>query len=141
MNKQSIWMGFTVLGLATIAPGAIANEQASPSTLISQPDSPALTAPTQFDAITNSPKLSEANTKPSLEDAAPTHWAYPAVINLVEVYGCLSGYPDSTFQGEQTLTRYEFVAAMNTCLGTFMELVEQERQIDLGEILEELVLD
>jgi S-layer homology domain len=30
--------------------------------------------------------------------------------------GCLSGYPDGTFQGDRPLTRYEFAAGLNACL-------------------------
>jgi hypothetical protein len=30
--------------------------------------------------------------------------------------GCLSGYPDRTFQGDRPITRYEFAAGLNACL-------------------------
>jgi hypothetical protein len=30
--------------------------------------------------------------------------------------GCLSGYPDGSFQGDRPITRYEFAAGMNACL-------------------------
>lgn len=30
--------------------------------------------------------------------------------------GCLSGYPDGTFQGDRSITRYEFAAGLNACL-------------------------
>jgi S-layer homology domain len=33
--------------------------------------------------------------------------------------GCLSGYPDGTFQGDRPITRYEFVAGLNACLEQF----------------------
>ena len=32
-------------------------------------------------------------------DVRPTDWAYQALSNLVERYGCVAGYPDGTFKG------------------------------------------
>ena len=44
-------------------------------------------------------------------DVPLNHWAYNAVNSLAE-QGLLEGYPDSTFQGKQRLTRYEFAQAV-----------------------------
>ncbi len=51
-----------------------------------------------------------------LKDVQSTEWAFPALQSLVERYGCISGYPDSTFRGQRALTRYEMAAALNSCL-------------------------
>lgn len=51
-----------------------------------------------------------------LSDVQPTDWAYEALRNLVEKYGCIVGYPDRTFRGNRALTRYEFAAGVNACL-------------------------
>lgn len=51
-----------------------------------------------------------------LSDIAPADWAYQAVQNLVEQYGCLEGYPDGTFRGDRPMTRFEFVAGLNACI-------------------------
>lgn len=51
-----------------------------------------------------------------LSDLQPTDWAFQAVQSLVEKYGCLVGYPDSSFRGRQAATRYELAAALNACL-------------------------
>jgi porin len=51
-----------------------------------------------------------------LSDVQPTDWAFQALQSLVERYGCISGYPDSTFGGNRAVTRYEFAAAFNACL-------------------------
>ena len=40
-------------------------------------------------------------------DVKPTDWAYQALSNLVERYGCVAGYPNGTFKGGQAMTRYE----------------------------------
>jgi hypothetical protein len=58
-------------------------------------------------------------------DVSPDHWAYQALLNLAGTYGCVSGYPDSTFRGDTAMTRYEFAAGMNSCLGSLTDLVNQ----------------
>ncbi|WP_346292824.1 iron uptake porin [Sphaerothrix gracilis] len=69
-------------------------------------------------------------------DVPPTHWAYTAVQRLVNEYGCITGYPDGTFRGEQELTRYEFAAAMNACLDTLVQLIQVNRtQSETTEVL------
>ena len=32
-------------------------------------------------------------------DVRPTDWAYQALSNLIERYGCVAGYPDGTYKG------------------------------------------
>jgi len=44
-------------------------------------------------------------------DVPADHWAYDA-INQLQKDGILIGYPDGTFQGKRTLTRYEFAIAV-----------------------------
>lgn len=44
-------------------------------------------------------------------DVPADHWAYDA-INQLQRDGILIGYPDGTFQGKRTLTRYEFAIAI-----------------------------
>ena len=51
-----------------------------------------------------------------LSDVRPTDWAFPALQSLVERYGCIAGYPDRTFRGNQATSRYEFAAGLNACL-------------------------
>lgn len=58
-----------------------------------------------------------------LSDVQPTDWAFQALQSLVERYGCIAGYPDSTFRGNRALTRYEFAAGLNACLDRVNELI------------------
>ena len=46
-------------------------------------------------------------------DVYPTDWAYQALANLVETYGCVAGYPNGTFRGGRAMTRYEAAALLN----------------------------
>ena len=59
----------------------------------------------------------------SLRDVAPTDWAYAALANLVNRYGCITGFPDRTFKGSQPLSRYEFAAGLNSCLNQIERLI------------------
>ncbi|HBE20131.1 MAG TPA: S-layer protein [Cyanobacteria bacterium UBA11149] len=58
-----------------------------------------------------------------LSDVSPGDWAYEALRNLVERYGCIAGYPDGTFRGNRAMTRYEFAAGLNACLQQIERLI------------------
>ncbi|HEY9875273.1 MAG TPA: S-layer homology domain-containing protein, partial [Candidatus Obscuribacterales bacterium] len=45
-------------------------------------------------------------------DVQPSDWAYEALSRIVQNYGCLQGYPDSTYRGNRALSRYEFAAGL-----------------------------
>jgi hypothetical protein len=62
------------------------------------------------------PSIGQVTSVSQLSDVKPTDWAYQAVQSLVEKYGCIVGYPDSTFRGNRAATRYELAAALNACL-------------------------
>lgn len=61
-----------------------------------------------------------------LSDIQPTDWAFQALQSLVERYGCIVGYPDGTFRGNRTLTRYEFASGLNACLNTLNQQLENQ---------------
>jgi Carbohydrate-selective porin, OprB family/S-layer homology domain len=63
-----------------------------------------------------------------LSDVQPTDWSFRALQSLIERYGCMTGYPDSTFRGNGAINRYEFAAALNTCMGTVTQMVEKIRE-------------
>jgi hypothetical protein len=50
-------------------------------------------------------------------DVKPTHWAYQAVTEL-QAKGIIKGYPNGYFQGQRTLTRYEFAVALQRALAS-----------------------
>lgn len=59
-----------------------------------------------------------------LRDVEPTDWAYEALRQLVERYGCIEGYADGTFRGNRALSRYEFAAGLNSCMQQIEKLIE-----------------
>jgi hypothetical protein len=70
-----------------------------------------------------------------LTDVQPTDWAFQALQNLVERYGCIVGYPDGTFRGNRALTRYEFAAGLNACLEVIVGLIGPEGDFGTKEDL------
>lgn len=58
-----------------------------------------------------------------LRDVSPTDWAYEALRSLVDRYGCIAGYPNQTYRGDQPLSRYEFAAGLNSCLNQIERLI------------------
>jgi hypothetical protein len=58
-----------------------------------------------------------------LRDVSPTDWAYEALRSLVDRYGCIAGFPNQTYRGNQSLTRYEFAAGLNSCLNQIERLI------------------
>lgn len=75
----------------------------------------------QLSQETNS--IGQLTSVSQFSDVRPTDWAYRALQSLVERYGCISGFPDNTFRGNRTLTRFEFAAALNACLDRVNELI------------------
>ncbi len=65
-------------------------------------------------------------------DVYPTDWAYQALANLIERYGCVAGYPNGTFRGNRAMTRYEAAALLNSCLDSVTELTD-----DLARLIKE----
>ncbi|MEL6931370.1 MAG: iron uptake porin [Cyanobacteria bacterium J06600_6] len=52
-----------------------------------------------------------------LRDVSPADWSYEALRSLSDRYGCISGFPDETYRGNQPITRNEFAAGLNSCFG------------------------
>ncbi|MDC3048443.1 iron uptake porin [Synechococcus sp. AH-736-A19] len=72
-------------------------------------------------------------------DVYPTDWAYQALANLVETYGCVAGYPNGTFRGNRAMTRYEAAALLNACLDRITEVTDELRRL-LKEFETELAI-
>ncbi len=62
-------------------------------------------------------------------DVKPTDWAYQALSNLVERYGCVAGYPNGTYKGGQAMTRYEAAALLNACLDRVTETTDELKRL------------
>jgi Carbohydrate-selective porin, OprB family/S-layer homology domain len=71
----------------------------------------------------SSGQLAQVNSVSQLSDIQPNDWAFGALQSLVERYGCIAGYPNSTYRGNRPMTRYEFAAGLNACLNRVNELI------------------
>ena len=62
-------------------------------------------------------------------DVKPTDWAYQALSNLIERYGCVAGYPNGTYKGGQAMSRYEAAALLNACLDRITEVTDELKRL------------
>ena len=69
----------------------------------------------------------------------PTDWAYQALSNLVDRYGCVAGYPNGSFKGGQSMTRYEAAALLQACLDRVTETTDELKRL-MDEFQKELSL-
>ena len=87
----------------------------------------------------SSSKSDQVTSVTQFSDVYPTDWAYQALSNLVEQYGCVAGYPNGTFRGNRAMTRYEAAALLNACLDRITEVTDELRRL-IKEFETELAL-
>ena len=73
--------------------------------------------------------MSQINNVDRLRDVSPTDWAYEALRSLVDRYGCIVGFRDRTYLGNQAISRYEFAAGLNACLNQIERLIAASETI------------
>ncbi|PNW32889.1 UNVERIFIED_CONTAM: S-layer protein [Euhalothece sp. KZN 001] len=103
----------SVLGVFAMGQTALADETESQSEILDQVET----------YHNGGASLDQVNSVFQLRDVSPGDWAFEALRNLVERYGCIAGYPDGTFRGNRALTRYEFAAGLNACLQQIERLI------------------
>jgi hypothetical protein len=105
------------LGLSS---SPVASSSFLPNSLESEQVEPEFTPITQLGAEM---AMDQVTSVSQLTDVKPTDWAFQALQSLVERYGCIVGYPDKTYRGNRSLSRYEFAAGLNACLDKIQELI------------------
>ena len=75
----------------------------------------------------NGNAIAQVNHIQQLRDVSPDDWAYEALRNLVERYGCIEGYRDPTYRGNRALTRYKFAVGLNACMHQIEHLIANDR--------------
>lgn len=58
-------------------------------------------------------------------DVSSDHWAYEAIVRLANA-GLIEGYPDGTFGGDRSFTRYEMAMVFARILARFEALIDQK---------------
>ena len=103
----------SILGVFAMGQTALANETPSQAEILDQVET----------YHQGGASLNQVNSVFQLRDVSPGDWAFEALRNLVERYGCIAGYPDGTYRGNRALTRYEFAAGLNSCLQQIERLI------------------
>ncbi len=80
------------------------------------------------------PPLSQVNSVDELKDVSSEDWAYEALRGLVERYDCVAGFPDRTYRGEQSISRYEFASILNACLQKVENLISETDTVPQADI-------
>ena len=80
-------------------------------------------------------KLAQVNNVKQFRDVEPTDWTYEALRSLSDRYGCISGFPDGTYRGEQAVSRAEFAAGLNACLDKIDNVTAKMPQADIDTVL------
>ena len=75
------------------------------------------------------PGVDQRTSLQQFSDVRPTDWAYQALRNLSERYGCVAGYPDGTFRGGTAMTRYEAAALLHACLDRISEVTDELKRL------------
>lgn len=123
-SHRKTWMlaSLLIAGINGVAQKSLAQEYINPETTQEIgvksdniiPSSPSLSPEEPMAQVTSVSQL---------KDIQPNDWAFQALQSLVERYGCVAGYPDSSYRGNRALTRYEFAAGVNACLDRVNELI------------------
>ncbi|MCL1472969.1 iron uptake porin [Argonema antarcticum] len=128
---SKIYCQILVLMLIILGSGMIRSQTASSESVsITELENPSPTPTALEQPLTNlsvtpgkTASMARVTSVSSLTDVQPTDWAFSALQSLVERYGCIEGYPDSTYRGNRAMTRYEFAAGLNQCLNRINELI------------------
>ena len=84
---------------------------------------------TDINAYSTSGSADQVTSINQFSDVRPTDWAFQALSNLIERYGCVAGYPDGTYRGAKAMTRYEAAALLNACLDRISEVTDELKRL------------
>ena len=128
---QQLLVAPAALGL--IAPLAVVNSPAAKAAELN------INGVSDYAATANGNSLDQVTSVTQFSDVYPTDWAYQALANLVETYGCVAGYPNGTFRGNRAMTRYEAAALLNACLDRVTEVTDDLKRL-IAEFETELAI-
>jgi hypothetical protein len=118
-SLQSLLLAPVALGL--LAPGAWA------------------AAELNLDAVSRYTSKEQVTSLAQVSDVQPSDWAYQALGNLIERYGCVAGYPNGSVKGGQAMTRFEAAALLNACLDRITDVTDQLKRL-MKEFEKELAM-
>jgi hypothetical protein len=92
----AVWRCLAIAVLMPIATPALAAPAGSGEATLNFNAIKAYSADSEGDQVTTIGQFS---------DLRPDDWAYQALQKLVELYGCVAGYPDGTIRGNRAISR------------------------------------
>ncbi|NET04066.1 MAG: iron uptake porin [Symploca sp. SIO2B6] len=122
INRALLTVTLLVSGSTIIAQNATANTITAPNKSITRGNS-IIEQINRYSREGRGRSLKQITNTSQLRDVSPGEWAFEALRSLVERYGCIAGFPDGSFRGNQPLTRYEFAAGLNACLNQIEVLI------------------
>jgi hypothetical protein len=125
-RTKQIFMKLKQLMLAPVALGMVAPVAANAADL-------------NMAAVNQYASAEQVTSVTQFSDVQPTDWAYQALSQLVERYGCVAGYPNGTFRGSRAMTRYEAAALLNACLDRVTEVTDELKRLQ-AEFAQELAV-
>jgi len=99
----------------------------------------AIAAEFNLDGVNKYASEEQVTSISQFSDVKPTDWAYQALSNLIERYGCVAGYPDGTYKGGKAMTRFEAAALLNACLDRVTEVTDELKRL-MAEFEKELAV-
>ncbi|MBD2450830.1 iron uptake porin [Nostoc sp. FACHB-152] len=121
--RQYLLVISAVFGTILSASGTTWAEETSATAEVKTESLVAITPEQPIENTIQENVIAQVTSVSQLSDVQPTDWAFQALQSLVERYGCIAGYPNSTYRGNRALTRYEFAAGLNACLDRVNELI------------------
>ena len=113
---------FQKLHLAPAALGLMAPVAASAADLN-------ISGVSQYGTTASRDSLEHVTSITQFSDVQPTDWAYQALSNLIERYGCVAGYPNGTYRGSRAMTRFEAAALLNACLDRITDVTDELKRL------------
>ncbi|MFM2311541.1 MAG: hypothetical protein RLZZ04_817 [Cyanobacteriota bacterium] len=111
-----------------------ASAQSTPNAEIDSSNSPLLDQINEYSQEGKTNSRNQVTNVNQLRDVSPTDWAYEALRSLVDRYGCIAGFPNQTYRGSQSLTRYEFAAGLNSCLNQIERLISSQGSVSSEDL-------
>ena len=93
---QQLLVAPAALGL--LAPLAVVNSPAVHAAELN------INGVSDYAASASANSLEQVTSVTQFADVVPTDWPYQALVNLVETYGCVAGYPNGSFRGNRAMT-------------------------------------
>ena len=135
MSKLSQYQPLSLTLLALLSAGGlnIANASEQNATELN------INGVSDYAATSASSSREQVTSITQFSDVYPTDWAYQALSNLIERYGCVAGYPNGTYRGNRAMTRFEAAALLNACLDRVTEVTDELKRL-MKEFEKELAI-